>query len=637
MDSFLNKIKRILHLPNVQKIDNGQLQSDLDRKLVFSLSKSRIPNLTQLKYIKKYLSIKEVWYLRVSFLVIIFSLVFAGVNFYRNNLQIVPARGGVYTEGLIGSPKHINPLYANLNDVDNDISLLIFSSLFKRGKNGELVNDLVTDYQISEDGKVYNLTIRDDVKWHIKASLERTLTSDDVIFTFNTILNKQYNSPLRFSFSGVSVEKIDDTNLKFVLSDPYGAFLELLTFGIMPADLWAEIPPESVPLAKLNLNPIGSGPYIFDNLVKEESGVVREYTLKVNEDYYGDKPYLDIKFKFFPNFEEAISALNNAAVDGISYLPKEYKSSILTPKTFNFNKLFLPQLTLIYLNKEENSALGDKSVRQALSYAINKNEVVNNILEGDAYIVDSPILPNSFAYNPDIKKYDYNIQTAKEMLDKTDWKTVSISQDDIKKAQEDLGSDDEKIKQQAETTIRLGVGEWRKKDNNYLIVNLKTVERQENRKIIEAIKSYWEAVGVKTEIEILTSAAIQTDIVKPRKFEALFYGQVLGTDPDPYAFWHSSQIGENGFNIANFADKDVDQLLEDARLISDKELRKEKYKEFQSVIIEEFPVIFMYSPTYTYVQSAKLKGFDVRNISLPHDRFANISEWYNKTKKQLIW
>jgi peptide/nickel transport system substrate-binding protein len=130
---------------------------------------------------------------------------------------------------------------------------------------------------------------------------------------------------------------------------------------------------------------------------------------------------------------------------------------------------------------------------------------------------------------------------------------------------------------------------------------------------------------------------MQTEVIKPRNFEALFYGQVVGADPDPYAFWHSSQTGENGFNIADFANNEVDQLLEDARLISDLNQRKEKYKRFQEVITEEAPIIFMYSPAYTYVQNKKINNFEVINILNPSDRFANITDWYIETGKKWVW
>jgi peptide/nickel transport system substrate-binding protein len=609
---------------------------NLDKKLVYSLSKARLPNFRQLRHVGKYLNSKEVLLIRVSVLVIIISLLVIGARFYYVHLQIVPVQGGKYVEGLIGSPYNINPLYASVNDVDSDLSYLIYSSLFKREKNGDLVHDLIRDYSISEDNRIYSMYLKEGIKWHDGLLLK----ADDVIFTFNLINDKQYKSPLRLSFQGVQIEKQDDYSFKFILQEPYAAFLDLLTFGILPASIWSAYSPESIQLSELNLKPIGSGPYKFKELVKEKkTGHVSEYRLEINQEYYGLEPYVDIVFKFYPDFENAILALNNGLVDGLAYLPENYKEDIMTPKTFNFHELLLPQITVAFFNQEENPALGDKVLRQALSYALDKNALVNGVLKGEAYIIDGPILPSSFAYDPEIKKYDYNKIKAEELLESIDWKLEEINTETIEKAQTDLESLDteSKDREQAELILFLGEGKWRKKDDNYLIINVFTVDRSENIKVVEEIKKYWEDLGIKTIIHSVLASQIQQEIIQARKFDVLFYGQVLGSDPDPYAFWHSSQATENGFNIANFKNKEVDQLLEDARLITDPEKRKEKYKEFQKIISEEDPAIFLYSPLYIYPQSKKIKNFNSQLIFSPSDRFNNVSEWYLEIGKKLLW
>jgi peptide/nickel transport system substrate-binding protein len=616
-----------------RKKDNGKEQSELDKKLVYSLSKSRIPSWRQLKYIKRFLSNRERWIIRISSLVIFLTVITWGAVFYLQNLQVVPVSGGVYTEGLLGSPKYINPLYLSVSDVDNDLGNLIYSSLFKRGKNGELLQDLADGYEISEEGKRYTVNIRQNVTWHDATPL----TADDIIFTFNAIKDSQYKSPIRNSFVGVNIEKISDQQIAFSLSDPYAAFLELLSFGILPSALWSQIPPESASLAELNLKPIGSGPYQFDKLIKDKNGNIKEYHLVVNENYYLPQPFLDLRFVFFQDFEEAVEAVNNNVVQGLSYLPPEYQEEILTPKAFNFHKLYVPQLTLLFFNQNANPALADKSVRQSLALGINRNDIAQNVLIGDAYIVHGPILPSSFAYKEDIKQYNHDQEKARELLDNTDWKINEITKEMLEKAREDKTAEDEKIRAEAETILGMGEGEWRKKHDKYLIIRLATVDRNENAQIVEAIKRYWEQIGIKTEVKVFPVSVIQSEVIRERNFDSLFYGQVVGSDPDPYAFWHSSQTGDEGFNIANFVNKEVDELLEDARLVADQNERKEKYFRFQEIIAEEVPAIFMYSPLYTYMQSGNVKGFAVRDILLPRDRFANVEEWYLRTGQKLIW
>jgi peptide/nickel transport system substrate-binding protein len=263
--------------------------------------------------------------------------------------------------------------------------------------------------------------------------------------------------------------------------------------------------------------------------------------------------------------------------------------------------------------------------------------MIDDILGGNAEKADGPILKNSFAYKDDIKAYGFDREEANRLLDEAGWKSEEITEEQIKEAEADALSEDEETKANARLLLDLGQGKWRKKDNKFLRVKISTVERSENSKIVDAIAADWKEAGVKADLDIRDISLISGEVIKPRDFEALFYGQIAGSDPDPYAFWHSSQIGENGFNISGFSSKEIDALLEEARLTSDIGQRKEKYGRFQEFIAEEAPAIFMYSPLYVYPQSKKINGFKVSNILLPSDRFANVSDWYIKTGKKLIW
>lgn len=606
---------------------------ELEKKLVYSLSKSRVPSLGQLKYLKRFLTKKELWAVRLSFSVIALSLIFMGARFYAVHLQEVPVAGGEYFEALVGSPKYINPLYASLNDVDSDISSLIFSSLMERNKDGELVGDLAASYEIGDDGKSYTFKIRNDVKWHNGAKL----TVDDIIFTFNSIKDSQYQSPLRSGFAGVEIERVDDETVKFSLAEGYAPFLELMTFGIMPQDLWYQVQPQSAGLADLNLRPIGSGPYKFKSFTKDKLGQIKSYNLVANSDYYGKEPYItNLAFQFFGNFEEAIAAFNSGAVDSVSLVPKQLKDKLSAKNSINFYKLNLPQLTAVFFNQKTNASLADLKIRQALALAINKKEILENTLNGEAENIDGPILPDNFAYNSEIKKYAYNKEEAGKFLDDAGWKMVEITEGDILELEKKQAEDPDNFKESDEMKLAIGAGKWRSKDNKFLIVKLTTVSSDENTRVTDNIKKDWEELGVKVALDIVSSGQI-ADIIKARNFEALFYGQIVGLDPDSYAFWHSSQAGSTGVNISNYSNKEVDQLLEDARLISDIEQRKEKYAKFQQIVTDEVPAIFMYSPTYTYIQNKKVKGFEGEKVQSPFDRFANISGWYLKTGKKLVW
>ncbi|MBI4811913.1 peptide ABC transporter substrate-binding protein [Candidatus Falkowbacteria bacterium] len=622
---FFKKIKRGFG-------DYGR-QAELDKKLVYSLSGSRIPSFGQIKYVQKFLNPKELWLWRLSFLTLLVSLIFLGTRFYLTHIRLAPVRGGEYIEGLVGSPKYINPLYSGFSDADSDISGLVFSSLFKRGKDGQLINDLAEGFEIGENNKTYTFKIRKDAKWHNGAPL----TVDDILFTFNAIKDNRYKSPLKSSFGGVEVEKINEETVKFVLAEPYAAFGELLTFGVLPADFWYQIPPSSAPLAELNLKPVGSGPYKFKSLIKDKAGQIKTYNLTVNEDYYGAKPKInDLTFKFFPNFEEAISALNENSVDGISYLPKDAENSLVSKNSLFIHKLSIPQLTAIFFNQKNNEFLKEKGVRQALALAINKDDVITDVFGGDAQIANGPIVLNNFIQEAGDKN-GFNKKEAVKLLEGAGWKTIEVTVDDLKKAEVDKTEENVKTKKETEAKLSAGAGKWRYKDGKFLSVKLTAVETDESSKTAEIIKKFWEDLGVKTTIELIKPVQIGANVIKPRNFEALLYGQIMGADPDPYAFWHSSQIGENGLNIADYSNKEVDKLIEDARLISSKDEREKKYKQFQDIVVGEAPAVFLYSPFYTYVQSKKIKGFGLSSILTPQDRFADINNWYIKTGKKLVW
>lgn len=612
----------------------GQAQAELDKKLVFSLAKSRWPSFQQFKYIKKYLNPAEQLTIGVCLAIIVFSSIFLAVGFYKTHLEIIPADGGDYTEGVVGTIKYINPLYASVSDLDSDLTELVYSSLFKRDAEAKLVNDLAESYKASQDGRIYTVRIRSDALWHNGSPL----TVDDVVFTFAAIKDIKYKSTLRDVFSGVEIVKIDDKNVEFNLSEPYAAFLDLLTFGIFPQELWRQIEPVSAGLAELNLKPVGSGRYKFKALTKDKAGNIKTYILARNERYYGQKARINtISFKLLGNLEEAISALNNNLIEGISYLPESGKALVVAQDSLNFYNLNLPKLSAVFFNVKANPALVDKKVRQALAYAIDKNKLVAEVMAGNARVIDGPVLPGSFAYNNEIKKYDYNAATSSRLLTEAGFETVELTAADITQAEADLSAKDEAVKKQAEAKIKMGPGRWLIKNNDYLVITLTTADNQEYGQATGLIAQFWHDINIKTEVNLVPAGQIQNEIIRPRNFAALIYGEMTGADPDPYAFWHSSQIGQTGLNIADYANKEVDKLLEDGRLSSDLEARQAKYKKFQEIIAEDQPAIFLYGPNYTYVQAKKIKGFNVKSIVSPSDRFSDISQWYINTGKKIIW
>lgn len=584
------------------------LQSEINQQLVYTLAASKIPSGTQFKHLKKFLNPRENLIIKICGLLILVNLVFLGVKFYQKHLQLTPVRGGDYIEGIAGYPKTINPLYAVNRDVDSDLSYLIYSRLYTYDKQGQIKFDLINKVDISPDGKEYTLSLKNNVKWQNGEKLN----ADDVAFTYSLIQDPAYRSPLFFSLQDVTLEKIDDLTIKFVLPVAYSAFPNLLTFGILPQSAWANITASGFTLSELNLKPIGSGPYQFMSLVKNKNGEIKEYRLTLNNDYYGDKPYIkNIIFKFFPDPAELVAAFNDGQIDGLSYLPLEQKKDLLAQNSLVFHELGRPQINAIFLNPANQKALSNLKVRQALAMAINKDAIISNVLSGAAFPATGPILPTSPFYNKDLTTYSYNQASAAALL-----------------------------KEALTTTITKGSGKKKQilgTEVATLEIALTIVDTLENNLVVNQIKSDWEKIGVKVTIKSVPVEQVSDEIIHLKNYQALLYGEVVGADPDVYAFWHSSQAGDKGLNLANYNNPAVDKLLESGRVALDLSDRLATYKKFQELVTADVPAIFLYVPSYSYVQTKKIKGFDGTNIIEAADRFASINNWYLKTSKKLVW
>lgn len=576
-------------------------QIDIDKNLVYSLSPRKIPNSKQLKHLGRFLNKKELFLIKILVLIFVLSLSYFLFSVVKDKFVYLPAFGGTYTEALVGYPKNINPLYSSGNDADKDLSRLVYSSILKYNKEGDLIPDLAERFSVSEDGKEYYFKIREDVFWHDGSKL----TVNDIVFTFNLILNPDYRATIRQNFVGISIEKIDDYSFKFILPEPYSPFLDLLTFGIMPTDLWSGYNQDSIILSDLNLKPVGSGPFKFKSLLKNKNGEIKEYLLEANENYYGGKPYLkNIKFIFLVDRQEAISALNNKQVMGINYLPFSSRTELLAQNSLSINNLIQPQVVALFFNSEKNSFLADKENRSWLEKSIDKEFLNNEIFLNSFRAANTFYLQESKVYNDNFSWPNYSPDEAKEFFHNKFKKSLNENEAENNEEVEDI---------KLELTV-VGSGN--------------------NEVVAQKIKDYFSVLGINLEIKVI-SGEQAANLIGNRDFEILLYGQAVGGDPDVFAFWHSSQIANKGLNLSAFKNTEVDKLLIEARVEIDNEKRNQKYKEIQAIISLETPAIFLYHPSYTYVQSRDLKGFSGGVLIDSADRFSDVTNWHLKTKIRL--
>ncbi len=531
-------------------------------------------------------------------------------NVNKSFMVSVPMKGGSLSEGIVGSPRFVNPILAYSN-TDNDLVSIIYSGLMRKNVDGTLSPDLAEKYEVSKDGLSYTFTLKDKIFFHDGYPV----TTSDVLFTIEKAKDPIVKSPKKINWDGVSVEKIDEKTIVFNLKQPYASFLENTTLGILPEHLWQDEKNTPIEINELNINPIGSGPYQLKKTSKESSGLINSYKLTSFSKFSLAKPYIStITFNFYPNEDALISALNNGDVEQAGSITPE-NAKVLAENNYSIKSSVLPRVFGLFFNQNQNQLFTDKNVVRAMDLAINKDRIVNEVLSGYGVVIDDPIPPNMIAYqklgNEDNSSAEENLAKAKEILVKDGWKTG-------------IDGTLEKV-----TTIK------KKKSTSKLEFTISTGNSPELARSAELIKEDLTSLGTKVDVKTFEIGNLNQSVIRPRKYDVLLFGQIINHESDLFAFWHSTQRNDPGLNIAMYTNAKVDKILEDASKIGDETSRVKKYSEFENEIKKDMPAIFLYSPNFIYVVSKNLQGISIDHIMSPSDRFLNINSWYLKTDN--IW
>ena len=661
----------------------------------------KFPKFSQWKQIFKILNKTE----RTFFLIFAFlalgSAIYLVADFYINNTVEAPAYSGTYTEGIVGQPRFINPIYGETNDVDRTLIDLVYSGLMTYDKNGKIINDLAKNYTISDDGKTYTFQLKDNLYWQDGMPL----TADDVIYTIKTIQNSDYKSPLRANWLNVDAEKTSTNSLSLTLDSPYNSFLENCTLKIIPQHIWKNVLPENFTLSSYNLQPVGSGLYTPESIQEDNNGFIKSLTLAANRKYYGKFPYIsNISFQFFNTKDDLIKAANQKTIDGFSIdaldnneaaAEKQIRQGWTADEKFDVYSFSIPRYFAVFFNTQKNKILSDTGVAQALNYSVNKPELIQKI--GDSFkekvsAVDSPILSDYFNYTQPTTPYGFNIDTANKLLDKSGYVNSTPGAARAKantkkpafqfKSYLSQGSKGSEVVELQGCLARLDpsfknllageisgtygkgtgdavtafqtkylsgtpatgeVGAGTRKElntlclvpqNNYIPLQftLTTINQPQLVMAANLIKDYWQKVGVVVQVKVVELSELK-DIIKNRDYDALLYGEALGSLPDLYPFWHSTQINDPGLNLSEYQNKNADQLLKDARETLNSNTRSADYEKLQDVILSDAPALFLYNPDYLYWVSGKIKGVDTTKIVDPAKRLENIQNWYIDTRR----
>ena len=554
------------------------------------------------------------------------SALFLALSAQKMFLVEQPSKGGTLHEGLIFFPHLVNPLLA-VSDVDRDLVALIYSGLLKVDKDGNLTPDIAENFSISADGLSYTFTIKDGLRFHDG----EPLTVEDVIFTIQKAQDPSIRSPKRANWEGVTVEKISDREIKLSLKQPYAPFLENTTLGIIPKHFWKNVRPEEFPLHPLNSEPIGSGLYAVSKIERKSSGSATKYELKTIERGTGKTPYITkVILSFYPNETALLSAYDKKEIESIGGISPEIAKK-LEGKGGRIARAPLPRVFGVFFNQNQARVLANKEVREALLMAVPRQLIVDSVLAGYGTILENPIppwiisisnktaSPQKNATSTIIKTEKFltatsteieneRIETAKKILTKAGWKLNPEKHIMEKKSGKETVS---------------------------LTFTLSTGNAPELAKATGIIRDEWQKIGAEVELKLFEDGDLKQSVIRPRKYDALFFGEVVGRDLDLFAFWHSSQRNDPGLNIALYTNAKADKLLEETRAETDKNERFKKYLLFAEEVRKDTPAIFIYSPDFLYVLPKKLKGFKMEGGSVPSERFMHIEDWYLDTEK--IW
>lgn len=510
----------------------------------------------------------------------------------------LPAKGGVYREAVVGLPRNINPLLHFSNDLDSDLTGLIFQGLVALNERGEPVPALAESWEISADQKEYTFHLRRDVRWHDGAPFD----ADDVVFTTGILQSDAYaqsgqpaSTYLSQLWSSVAVERVDDYTVRFRLQQALAPFLSENTIGILPEHLWSAVPVEEMPQSMLNLQPVGTGPWRMEGITALGA------RLTPNPYWVGPEPMLEaLEFRFYPDLASAFAAYQAGEVEGVSRITLQDLPDAQASETMNVYSAPLAKETLLFFNHADPTApfFAETAVRQALWQGLDVPALLDSVMGGQAIPADGPIMPGSWAYAaPALPAFDR--AQAEALLTGAGW----------------VDNNGDGVRERGDLTMAFTL-------------------LGDNMALLEAIAEQWKAIGVLATPQEVSLVNLAADHLSQHNFQAAVTQWQLGGDPDPYPIWHSTQQA-NGQNYTGWNNRRADELMEVGRSVADQGRRIELYREFQQLFAEELPALPLYFEIYSYGISDAVHDVTVGRLNEAWERFRTADQWYMVTESEL--
>lgn len=523
--------------------------------------------------------------------------------------SLIPSRGGSLSEGAVGTPRFINPLLA-VSQTDLDLTTLIYSGLMRTNKEGEIMPDLASSYDVGEDGTVYTVHLREGATFHDG----KPVTAADIEFTVLHAQNPEIKSPRRADWEGVTVRADDEHTIVFTLPHAYAPFLENMQMGILPKHLWESIPADEFPFHVLNTKPIGTGPYRIETIEANDVGTPLSYALRAFENFSLGAPFIQkIVFHFFANEDALLDAMKEKTIDSVAGVSPE-KIPLEERTDVRLVRAPSTRIFAVFLNQNHASVLADASVREALAIGVDRKALVQTVLGGYARAAYSPIPPGLLSKDVEAAQLT---STSSEVL--------------MREALEDGGW---KLNEPTSTSTPDEKPVWQKKDAK-LSFALATADTPELVATANAVAEMWRAAGIDVSVQVYPLTEFNTTVLRPRSYDAVLFGEVVGRSLDLFAFWHSSQRNDPGLNLSLYANTTADKALASARTEPNKGAREKLYASFLDEVKEDNPAIFLYSPDFVYSVPATVQNLSLGALTSPSERFLNVHEWYTDTER--VW
>mgnify|MGYP001338011510 CR=1 FL=1 len=503
----------------------------------------------------------------------------------------VPAYGDSLVEGSIGEPSTLIPILAS-DSASHSVASLIYNGLVKYDKNLNITGDLAEHWLISPDGLTITFYLRKGVKWHDG----QEFTSRDILYTYNTIINPKTPTAYAEDFLQVKkAEALDPYTFRVTYNKPFAPALASWGLNILPAHL---LEGKDITKSELARNPVGTGPYRFGVWSPGQKVVLVSF-----HEYFEGRPYIDQRiFRIIPDTSTMYMELKAGGLDMMNLTPVQFKRQTDSKEFLErFNKYTYPVPAYTYLGYNlKNPLFADKKVRQAITCAIKKDELVQGVLFGLGQAAHTPFQPGTWANNPDLKPFPYDPVRAEQLLAAAGW---------LK------GSDGLLMK-----------------DGKPFSFTIITNQGNDQRiKTAQIVQYRLKKIGIDVKIRVLEWASLLTNYIDTRNFDAVLMGWSISQDPDQYDIWHSSKTGAKELNFISYKNPEVDRLLEEGRGTFDKEKRKSCYFRMQEIIADEQPYTFLYVPEALPVISSRFRGIEPAPAGIGY----NFIKWYVPQKEQL--